>query len=93
LSAATFSARRSAYRDPVCLYPHLSLAGRDHSRDRLFLARLGRLLYQAVSLFDVPLIVGNVVILAYLLVFSVFLLDIVYALLDPARQVGGERRL
>lgn len=53
---------------------------------------LGRLLYQAVSLFDVPLIVGNVVILAYLLVFSVFLLDIVYALLDPRVKVGGERR-
>ncbi len=53
---------------------------------------LGRLLYQAVSLFDVPLIVGNVVILAYLLVFSVFLLDIIYALLDPRVKVGGERR-
>ncbi len=54
---------------------------------------LGRLLYQAVSLFDVPLIVGNVVILAYLLVLSVFLLDIIYALLDPRVKVGGERRV
>lgn len=53
---------------------------------------LGRLLYQAVSLFDVPLIVGSVVIQAYLLVFSVFLLDIVYALLDPRVKVGGGQR-
>jgi peptide/nickel transport system permease protein len=53
---------------------------------------LGRLLYQAISSFDVPVIVGNVVLLAYLLVTSVFLLDIVYALLDPRVKVGGERR-
>lgn len=53
---------------------------------------LGRLLYQAVSIFDVPVIVGNVVLIAYLLVLSVFFLDIVYALLDPRVKVGGERR-
>lgn len=53
---------------------------------------LGRLLYQAVSIFDVPIIVGNVVLIAYMLVATVFLLDIVYALLDPRVKVGGERR-
>ena len=53
---------------------------------------LGRLLYQAINLFDVPVIVGNTVLIAYLLVTSVFLLDIVYALLDPRVKVGGERR-
>jgi peptide/nickel transport system permease protein len=53
---------------------------------------LGRLLYQAISIFDVPVIVGNVVLIAYLLVTSVFLLDIVYALLDPRVKVGGEKR-
>ncbi|MBI5030735.1 MAG: ABC transporter permease [Chloroflexi bacterium] len=53
---------------------------------------LGRLLYQAISSFDVPVIVGNVVLIAYLLVASVFLLDIVYALLDPRVKVGGEAR-
>jgi len=53
---------------------------------------VGRLLYQAISIFDVPVIVGNVVLIAYLLVTSVFLLDIVYALLDPRVKVGGERR-
>ena len=50
---------------------------------------LGRLLYQAINLFDVPVIVGNTVLIAYLLVTSVFLLDIVYALLDPRVKVGG----
>ena len=53
---------------------------------------LGRLLYQATSNFDVPVIVGNVVVIAYLLVASVFLLDIVYAFLDPRVKVGGGRR-
>lgn len=53
---------------------------------------VGRLLYQAISIFDVPVIVGNVVLIAYLLVTSVFLLDIVYALLDPRVKVGGEKR-
>ncbi|MBM3134046.1 MAG: ABC transporter permease [Chloroflexi bacterium] len=53
---------------------------------------LGRLLYQAISIFDVPVIVGNVVLIAYLLVTSVFLLDIIYALLDPRVKVGGEKR-
>jgi len=51
------------------------------------------LLYQAISSFDVPVIVGNVVIIAYLLVISVFLLDIIYALLDPRVKVGEERRV
>jgi len=53
---------------------------------------LGRLLYQAISSFDVPVIVGNVVLIAYLLVTSVFLLDIIYALLDPRVKVGGGGR-
>jgi len=53
---------------------------------------LGRLLFQAVSSFDVPVIVGNVVLIAYLLVSTVFILDIVYALLDPRVKVGGERQ-
>lgn len=53
---------------------------------------LGRLLFQAISSFDVPVIVGNVVLIAYLLVSTVFILDIIYALIDPRVQVGGERR-
>jgi peptide/nickel transport system permease protein len=51
---------------------------------------LGRLLFQAVGLFDTPVIIGSVVIYAYLLALTVFLLDIVYALVDPRVKVGGE---
>lgn len=54
---------------------------------------VGRLLYQAISIFDVPVIVGNVVLIAYLLVTTVFLLDILYAIIDPRVKIGGERRV
>jgi peptide/nickel transport system permease protein len=51
---------------------------------------LGRALYQAVGLFDTPVIVGETVIFAYLLAITVFLLDIVYAVVDPRVKIGGE---
>ena len=51
---------------------------------------LGRLLFQAVGQFDTPVIIGSVVIYAYLLALTVFLLDILYALVDPRVKVGGE---
>lgn len=50
---------------------------------------LGRLLFQAIGLFDTPIIVGSTVIYAYLLAITVFLLDFVYALVDPRVKVGG----
>lgn len=50
---------------------------------------LGRLLFQAIGLFDTPIIVGVTVIYAYLLAVTVFLLDFVYALVDPRVKVGG----
>lgn len=50
---------------------------------------LGRLLFQAASIVDTPIIVGSVVIYAYLLALTVFLLDIAYALLDPRVKIGG----
>ncbi len=50
---------------------------------------LGRTLYQAIGLFDIPVIVGSTIIYAYLLAITVFLLDIVYALVDPRVKVGG----
>lgn len=53
---------------------------------------LGRLLFQAATLVDTPIIVGSVVIYAYLLAITVFLLDIAYALLDPRVKVGGGTR-
>lgn len=51
---------------------------------------LGRLLFQAVGQFDTPVIIGSVVIYAYLLALTVFLLDILYALVDPRVKLGGD---
>jgi peptide/nickel transport system permease protein len=53
---------------------------------------LGRAYFQAIGLYDTPVIVGNAVIYAYLLAITVFLLDIIYALVDPRVSVGGEQR-
>jgi peptide/nickel transport system permease protein len=53
---------------------------------------LGRALYQAIGLFDIPVIVGSQVIYAYLLAFTVFLLDFIYALVDPRVRVGAGGR-
>lgn len=53
---------------------------------------LGRLFYQAIQVFDTPVIVGNTIIYAYLLSVTVFVLDFVYALVDPRVKVGSEGR-
>ena len=53
---------------------------------------LGRLLFQAIGMFETPVIIGSVVIFAYLLAITVFLLDIVYALIDPRVKLGAEGR-
>ena len=50
---------------------------------------LGRTLFQAIGLYDIPIIVGSTIIYAYLLAMTVFLLDFVYALVDPRVKVGG----
>ena len=50
---------------------------------------LGRLIYKAVGLFDSPVIVGTSVIYAYLLALTVFLLDFIYAIVDPRVRVGS----
>ncbi len=49
---------------------------------------LGRALYQAIGLFDTPVIVGSNVIYAYLLAITVFLLDFIYAIVDPRVRIG-----
>lgn len=49
---------------------------------------LGRAYYQAVQFFDTPVIVGMTVINSYLLALTVFLLDFIYALVDPRVKVG-----
>jgi peptide/nickel transport system permease protein len=51
---------------------------------------LGRTLYQAIGLYDIPIIVGSTIIYAYLLAMTVFLLDFIYALVDPRVKVGGQ---
>ena len=50
---------------------------------------LGRTLYQAVGLYDIPIIVGSTIIYAYMLALTVFLLDFIYALVDPRVKIGG----
>jgi peptide/nickel transport system permease protein len=50
---------------------------------------LGRLFFRAIGQFDTPVIVGNAVIYAYLLAITVFLLDFLYALVDPRVKVGN----
>lgn len=49
---------------------------------------LGQALYRAVGLFDTPVIIGETVIFSYLLAITVFLLDFVYALVDPRVKIG-----
>jgi peptide/nickel transport system permease protein len=55
---------------------------------------LGRAFYQAIQLNDTPVIIGVIVIFAYLLAATVFMLDFVYAIADPRVRVGAgaERR-
>jgi len=49
---------------------------------------IGQLYARAIGAFDTPVIVANVVIYAYLLALTVFVLDFVYALVDPRVRVG-----
>ncbi|MBF8221058.1 ABC transporter permease [Halomonas sp. 328] len=53
---------------------------------------LGSLLFQAIGFRDTPVIIGGVVIFAYLLAVTVLLLDLLYALLDPRVRILGEGR-
>jgi peptide/nickel transport system permease protein len=50
---------------------------------------LGRTLYQAIGFNDTPVIVASAIIYAYLLAITVFLLDFVYALVDPRVKIGS----
>jgi peptide/nickel transport system permease protein len=50
---------------------------------------LGRTLFQAIGLYDIPVIVGSTIIYAYLLAITVFLLEIVYVLVDPRVKIGS----
>ena len=50
---------------------------------------IGRTIYQAIGLYDTPVIVGSTIIYAYLLAITVFLLDFIYALVDPRVKIGS----
>ena len=50
---------------------------------------LGRMFYTAIGLYDIPVIVGDTIIYAYLLAITVFILEIIYALVDPRVKIGG----
>ena len=50
---------------------------------------IGRAQFQAIGLFDTPVILGITVVYAYLLAITVFILDFVYALVDPRVKIGG----
>ena len=50
---------------------------------------LGRMLYSAIQQFDTPVIIGSTVIYAYLLALTVFVMDFIYALVDPRVRVGS----
>ncbi len=49
---------------------------------------VGSLLWRSIGLFDSPVIIGIIVIYAYLLAVTVFVLDIVYAIVDPRIRRG-----
>ena len=55
---------------------------------------LGSIFYLATQLNDVPVILGVIVIYGYLLAATVYVLDFVYAIIDPRVRIGagGERR-
>jgi peptide/nickel transport system permease protein len=52
---------------------------------------LGRTIFRAIGQYDIPVIVGSTIIYAYLLAITVFLLDFVYALVDPRVKIGGNK--
>ena len=53
-------------------------------------AGIGRLFRAAVQGFDIRMMVALVVTFAYILAITVFLLDIIYALVDPRVRIGGD---
>lgn len=50
---------------------------------------LGRATFQAITAYDTPVIVGTTIIYSYLLAVTLFLLDFIYAIVDPRVKIGG----
>ncbi len=53
---------------------------------------LGTLFFEAIGRGETPVIVGSVIIYAYLLAITLFVIDFVFALVDPRVKVGAEGR-
>jgi peptide/nickel transport system permease protein len=49
---------------------------------------MGKLYYDAISVMDVPIIIGITYIFTLIFVFTIFLTDIIYGFLDPRVKVG-----
>ncbi len=49
---------------------------------------LGLTYYRAIGVFDVPVIVGITVVFAYLIAATVFLLELIYGIVDPRIRAG-----
>ncbi|HAV78227.1 MAG TPA: ABC transporter permease [Anaerolineae bacterium] len=50
---------------------------------------LGQTLLRAIGQYETSVIVGSTVIFAYMLAITVFMLDFIYAIVDPRVKVGG----
>ena len=53
---------------------------------------LGRIFIEAISIFDISLVTGAVVLFAYLIALGVLFLDVMYVLVDPRVALGAKRR-
>jgi peptide/nickel transport system permease protein len=51
---------------------------------------LGQTTVRAIGQFDSPVIIGSTIIFAYMLAITVFLLNLIYALVDPRVKIGGQ---
>lgn len=50
---------------------------------------LGRQLYRAINGYETAVVVGEAVVYAYLLAMTIFILDFIYALVDPRVRIGS----
>ena len=50
---------------------------------------IGRVFFQAIQAKDTPVIIGVIVVFGYLLALTVFVLDFIYAILDPRVRLGA----
>jgi peptide/nickel transport system permease protein len=49
---------------------------------------MGKLYYDAISVMDIPIIIGITYVLTLIFVLTIFVTDIIYAYFDPRVKVG-----